>query len=503
MKGPNLADTFRQSISLKFLAIVAAVCLVGILGSSIAITGKTREVLRISLLSKGKSFAAYGAVAARDPLAMNDASRLDDVMNGIRHDEEVLFSIITDERGAILTSRSASLNESAPEIRKISAAGAAELPLREVVAALRKSGEALVVSQPIVVDGVTRAVLVVGMSETLMRARINMTVVFVFIVNVITGLAVGGGLYAASRKMLVKPIVKLTDAALRLAEGDLNVEIGKGSGDEMGRLVSAMTTMVRRMRTAVAGVKQAALVVSAESRQLSTQATRLSRGAGAQASSVEEASASIEQMNASIRQNAENSAKTETAANMSARHAAEGRNSVSNAIAAMKQIAARISIIEEIARQTNLLALNAAIEAARAGSVGKGFAVVAAEVRKLAERSRDAAGEITELSGTSVEVAEWAGEMLIQLLPEIEKTAGMVREISVAGRKQASGAGQINSAILELNQVTQQNAGAADEVATTAERLAFQAEELRSAVSFFRLEEPASEIAPLHAAAMN
>jgi methyl-accepting chemotaxis protein len=154
----------------------------------------------------------------------------------------------------------------------------------------------------------------------------------------------------------------------------------------------------------------------------------------------------------------------------------------------MKQIAGRITVIEEIARQTNLLALNAAIEAARAGEAGKGFAVVAAEVRKLADRSREAAGEIAQLSEVSVEVAEWAGEMLSKLIPEIDRTATMVKEITTASSEQASGAEQLNSAIQQLNLVTQQNAGAAEQMASTAGQLAGQADRLNAAISFFRMD---------------
>lgn len=483
MKRWVIFAIFRQSISLKFLAIVFAVCLVGILGSSIAITRKTGEVLKDSLLSKANSFASYGALAASGAMRANDVNGLDAVTAGIRNDAEVLYAVITDEEGRALTSHGASLSASAGDLP--GASGERSLP--EIIEALRRDGTALTASSPITVDGVDRGRIVVGMTDTLMRARISMTVIFVFFVNIITGCAVGAALFAASRSMMVNPLRRMTGAARRLADGDLTARIDAGSQDEMGTLMSAMAAMIERIRAAVAGVQQAAIAVSSESSWLSERAASLSQGAGAQASAAERASASTEQMTATIGRNAENAARTEQTANESATHAAAGRSSVTNAIAAMKQIAARISIIDDIARQTNMLALNAAIEAARAGTFGKGFAVVAAEVRSLAERSRTAAGEIQELSSTSVEVAEWAGEMLMRLLPEIERTAGMVREISTASREQASGAGQINAAIRQLNLVTRQNAGAAGEMAETASRLAFQAAELRSAVSFFRL----------------
>jgi len=192
----------------------------------------------------------------------------------------------------------------------------------------------------------------------------------------------------------------------------------------------------------------------------------------------------LEQMSATIRQNADNAAQTEKIARKAANDAEESGRSVNETVAAMKQIAEKTSIIGEIARQTNLLALNAAIEAARAGEHGKGFAVVAAEVRKLAERSQVAAGEITRISGSSVEVAVRAGEMLAKLVPDIQRTAELVLEINAASKEQSSGADQINGAIQQLNTVVQQNAGAAEEMSSTAQELNSQAEQLKATVSF-------------------
>jgi methyl-accepting chemotaxis protein len=213
----------------------------------------------------------------------------------------------------------------------------------------------------------------------------------------------------------------------------------------------------------------------------------MSQGTTEQAASTEEASSSIEEMNATIRQNADNAMQTEKIAQKSANDAQESGAAVADAVTAMKQIAEKIGIIEEIARQTNLLALNAAIEAARAGEHGKGFAVVAAEVRKLAERSQTAAAEISQLSGSSVDVAERAGSMLAKLVPDIQKTAELVQEISASSKEQAGGADQINGAIQQLNQVVQQNAGAAEEMSSTAEELASQADQLQTTVAFFKV----------------
>ena len=302
-------------------------------------------------------------------------------------------------------------------------------------------------------------------------------------------------------RSITQPLSKAMKAASDLSHGDLRMNIEAGSNDETGMLLSAMRHMVEGLRGVVADVKTAADNVASGSQQLSASSEQMSQGTTEQAASAEEASASVEEMNATIRQNSDNARETEKIALKSAADAAESGKVVSEAVIAMKDIASRISIIEEIARQTNLLALNAAIEAARAGEHGKGFAVVAAEVRKLAERSQKAAGEISKLSGSSVEVAERAGAMLAKLVPDIQKTAELVQEISAASKEQASGADQINGSIQQLNQVVQQNAGAAEEMASTAEELSSQAEQLQSTVAFFKADEAGGQAMQRPAAA--
>ncbi|MGK6317822.1 methyl-accepting chemotaxis protein, partial [Neorhizobium sp. DT-125] len=227
---------------------------------------------------------------------------------------------------------------------------------------------------------------------------------------------------------------------------------------------------------------------------------QLSQGATEQASSAEEASASMEQMAANIKQNADNAAQTEKIARQSSKDAETSGQAVGRAVTAMRTIAEKISIVQEIARQTDLLALNAAVEAARAGEHGKGFAVVASEVRKLAERSQAAAAEISALSGETVQVATEAGEMLNRLVPDIQKTAELVSEISAACREQDIGAAQINEAIQQLDKVTQQNAGASEEMSATSEELAAQAEELQASIAFFRIDQAGPAKPAKHAA---
>jgi methyl-accepting chemotaxis protein len=274
--------------------------------------------------------------------------------------------------------------------------------------------------------------------------------------------------------------------ANELSEGNLAVTVQVKSEDETGKLLLAMDHMVEKLKEVVGGVTAASNNVAAAAQQMSSSSQQMSQGATEQAASAEEVSSSMEQMSSNIKQNADNAQQTERIALKAAEDAREGGKSVAETVSAMKEIATKISIIEEIARQTNLLALNAAIEAARAGDHGKGFAVVASEVRKLAERSQTAAAGIRELSGSSVEVAEKAGEMLMRIVPDIQKTAELVQEISAASSEQNSGAEQINKAIQQLDQVIQQNASATEEMASTAEEVSSQAEQLHDSIAFFK-----------------
>ncbi len=279
---------------------------------------------------------------------------------------------------------------------------------------------------------------------------------------------------------------KVTGLAQEIADGNLMVKVEKRS--EQDELMMALKRMVDDLTKIAGNVQDASEQVASGSQQISSSAEEMSQGATEASASVEEISSSMEEMNSTVSQNADNARETASIAEKAAKDTEEGGKSVAETVKAMKDIAEKIGIIEEIARQTNMLALNAAIEAARAGDAGKGFAVVAAEVRKLAERSQTAAKEIGGLSGTSVEIAEKAGKLIEEIVPGIQKTAELVQEINASSAEQADGIEQVTKAIQQLDQVTQQNASATEEMSSTSEELASQAEQLQEAAAFFKVE---------------
>lgn len=284
----------------------------------------------------------------------------------------------------------------------------------------------------------------------------------------------------------------------RIAEGDLSMEVQVRKNDQTSMLY-AVQQMVSKLKQVVGEVNSSAEALAGASEEVSATAQTLSQASSEQAAGVEETSATIEQANASINQNTENAKLTEGMASKASQDAAEGGAAVKATVSAMKQIAQKISIIDDIAYQTNLLALNAAIEAARAGEHGKGFAVVATEVRKLAERSQVAAQEISDVASSSVQLSERAGQLLDVMVPNIQKTSELVQEISAASQEQTTGINQINMAMGQLSQTTQQNASSSEELAATAEEMSAQAEQLQHAMTFFRLSNqstPSTQVPP-------
>ena len=317
------------------------------------------------------------------------------------------------------------------------------------------------------------------------------TATMLLIIVMISGVALAIIIGLTLTFSITKPLNQGVRAMEEMSKGNLRVTFDAKAlnvADETGILTRAMKEMAEKMKETMSFALEASENVSSGSVQLSSASQGISQGSSEQAASVEEISASIEEMSASINQNADNANQTEKIAMKSSADAKEGGEAVQKTVDAMKQIAEKISIIQEIARQTNLLSLNASIEAARAGEHGKGFAVVASAVQKLAERSQDAAEEISKLSKSSVDVAEKAGNMLSKLVPDIQKTAELVAEINAASAEQNKGAQQVNTAIQQFNQVVQSNASSSEELAATSEELSAQAEELKDRISFFKVD---------------
>jgi methyl-accepting chemotaxis protein len=361
-----------------------------------------------------------------------------------------------------------------------------------------------------------------SISELRHSSRTWMVITIVTIIGVFVVLA-----YIVVRRLITQPLARLTEGLEEIAGGDLSTRVLVQSNDEIGRLSTAANTMaealdaksqlalaisegdlthevklasshdqlgqalqkmIGSLRKVVGDVRSSAENVASGAQEITGTAESLSTGASQQAASVQLVSSSMEETTASIQHNTDNARQTDAISVAAAHDAGEAGQSVAKTVQAMKDIAEKISVIEEIARQTDLLALNAAIEAARAGEHGKGFAVVASEVRKLAEKSRKAAGEISLLSSSSVEVAETTGQMLEKLVPEIRRTADLVKEIATGSEHQNTEATQVKKAVQDLDSIIQQNASASEEMAASAEQLASQAETLQSAIAFFKVE---------------
>lgn len=291
----------------------------------------------------------------------------------------------------------------------------------------------------------------------------------------------------------IEPISMTAASLRRISQGDIPAEITAQYHGDFNDIKADLNVMIRTLGKFALNIRRTADQVAMGSRGLSASAEQMSQGATEQATTAEEVSSTMEQMSANIRQNAENALQTEQIAVQSAEDARQSGVAVSKTVHAMKEIAENIKVIEDIAAQTRMLSLNATIEAAKAQEQGKGFAVVASEVRSLAERSQEAAEEINTLAGSSVLTAENAGEMLARLVPDIERTASLVQEISAASREQKTGTEQVNKAVQQLDQVIQQNASIAEETAATSQELSRQAEHLQETIEFFTVTETAQE----------
>jgi len=318
-------------------------------------------------------------------------------------------------------------------------------------------------------------------------ARGNLVIAIALLVSLAAAIVVACIFSAFFAKQLALSMTCMS----RIAQGELAQDIAALKGkrdDEIGRLLGSAAEMIGRLAVVVTGVRDSSAGVSSGSEQLAAVSQTLSQGASEQAAASEQLSSSMEEMSSSVDRNADNAQETERLARDTAARAEVGRETVERSVRTMRDIAAKVGVIDEIARTTNMLALNAAIEAARAGETGRGFAVVAAEVRKLAQHSLEAAAEIALLAETSVETAGETDRFIQGMVPDIKKTAELVGEISVSTREQAVGIDQIKQALLQLDQVVQQNASSSEQIASMAEDLSEEARTLSDMISFFKLD---------------
>ncbi|VXC64048.1 methyl-accepting chemotaxis protein [Sphingomonas sp. 8AM] len=489
----KLAATFTVVILLLCLVVGVGVSKVGVLNDMITeiVEGPSRRI-QLSLTADGD---IGRAIRNEKNMIITDDVALKRDYDGkfVEYDRKVRDSLeggmkIATEQGRPVWRKSLEewngYRAVSERVRQLAMNGhndqAATLSMTEGRTIATKLGETLAQLTALTQSQLTRAD---DESDTLYanaRATLLVTAIAALLI------AIGGALWIA--RLVSQGLRTVSSAVSAVADGDLSVEVAVRSDDEIKDLVDTVNRMTLRLRETIGQTTLAAQNVAAGSQQLSSSSEQVSQGATEQAAAAEEASASMEQMAANIKQNADNATQTEKIARQSSQDAELSGQAVEKAVIAMRTIAEKIGIVQEIARQTDLLALNAAVEAARAGEHGRGFAVVAAEVRKLAERSQTAAGEISGMSSETVTAAAQAGEMLTKLVPDIRRTAELVAEISAACREQDIGASQINEAIQQLDKVTQQNASASEQISSTSEELAGQAEELQESIAFFRVD---------------
>ena len=479
----SLHTRIGKSIGAKLVLTMAGVIAVIMAIGSVLIAQNLYQVQVRTLEARGQELGFFLGKNLSDPILFKDSIAIDSLIAEAAAARDMVFTYVSDQQGQVLSSSVASFNEKeTAELLKSETSEDVLLLVQKVSKAL----DVISVTSDVQIDGKKIGIVTMGFSKQAVARETNRITGMLIVTSLGVIIALAGIIYLMVRRMVVLPAASAVSVVKQVAAGDLTKEISVRSQDELGELGRMINEMIRELKELIGKIRESAEGTTSHAEQIASGSEGLSRGASEQASSVEEVSASMEEMVANIRQNADTAQQTGKIALKAAENTKEGSKAVGETVTAMKQIAGKISFIEEIARQTNLLALNAAIEAARAGASGKGFAVVAAEVRKLAERSQAVAVEINMLSVTSVEVAEQAGQLLNKIVPDIQKTADMVMEISSASAEQNSGAEQINKAIQQLEKVIQQNAAASEEMAATAEGLSSQADHLLSTVSSFK-----------------
>ena len=475
----------KSMLILTFLIVMASM----VIGTTVLARRQAGSANQ-ALLDRGRSLGAYMAKLSWEPLLTGETADLDAIVDDVTSaEEDLVWAFITDPNGLTLTAPAVSVNRKTREVEPALATLATDATLEDMIKVLREQLPVAELTLPIKLGERSLGNLSIGMSAAAVRAETARTIFFFVLVNLGIALTLAAVMVMVQR-IILTPLggepAYAAEVARRVAQGDLGFEIASRGKDERSAM-AALRFMVAKLGEVTAQVRSAAATVASAAGQVMASAQSMSAGTSEQAASMEETTASLEEMTASITANAENSRQMDHIAARGAQDAELAGQAVLETVEQMKTIAEKISIIQEIAYQTNLLSLNAAIEAARAGEHGKGFAVVAAEVRRLAERSQVAAKEISTLTGTSVKIAERSGQLLRELVPSIRKTAELVQEVTATSAEQAAGVSQINNAVAQVDQVTQRNAAAAEELSATSEEMASQAETLLSMMAFFKI----------------